>query len=467
MSTYDVRIWAIREYKSKASKSPSRGKARSTYRVRWEVAGREFGDSFQTRAMAESFRSKLVVAQREGVAFDQASGLPEPMARELNRRQAPTLFAHACAFADMKWARLAPKSRESIADGLTAVMMAVLPGEPGAPALTVLRRALRGWAFNVRRRREEQEPPAEWARTLAWIERHAPAVDVVNDVATARKVLDSLTVKLDGTPAAATTVARRRAVFYGLLQYGVELGHFDSSPLRRFTWQAPAVDEAVDKRVVVNHGQARALLAAVREVMPELEAFFGCMYYAALRPAEVIELRTTDLVAPRGDELGELILNASNPAVATGWTDEGKRNKRQLKHRSAKATRPVPCAPELWKLLQSHIDTFGTAPDGRLFRGARGGPVPDSVYSRVWERARELALTPAEVASPLAGRPYDLRHAAVSTWLNAGIDSTQVAEWAGHSVNVLLRVYAKCVVGRDKAARRRLTAAFSGIDGDG
>jgi len=35
------------------------------------------------------------------------------------------------------------------------------------------------------------------------------------------------------------------------------------------------------------------------------------------------------------------------------------------------------------------------------------------------------------VASPLAGRPYDLRHAAVSLWLNAGVPATEVAERAG------------------------------------
>jgi hypothetical protein len=48
-------------------------------------------------------------------------------------------------------------------------------------------------------------------------------------------------------------------------------------------------------------------------------------------------------------------------------------------------------------------------------------------------RAREDALTAEKVASPLARRPYDLRYAAVSTWLNAGVPSAQVAEWAGHS----------------------------------
>ncbi len=36
------------------------------------------------------------------------------------------------------------------------------------------------------------------------------------------------------------------------------------------------------------------------------------------------------------------------------------------------------------------------------------------------EDARRRTLTTGEVASPLAGTPYDLRHAAVSTWLNAG-----------------------------------------------
>lgn len=78
------------------------------------------------------------------------------------------------------------------------------------------------------------------------------------------------------------------------------------------------------------------------------------------------------------------------------------------------------------------------------------------MYQRIWGRARKAALTPAEVASPLGRRPYDLRHAALSTWLNAGVPATQVAEWAGNSVHVLLRVYAKCIVRQDDAARRRI-----------
>ena len=65
-----------------------------------------------------------------------------------------------------------------------------------------------------------------------------------------------------------------------------------------------------------------------------------------------------------------------------------------------------------------------------------------------------MARTAAEQASPLARRPYDLRHACLSTWLSGGVYPTQVAEWAGHGVDVLLRIYAKCIVGQDELAKR-------------
>jgi len=50
--------------------------------------------------------------------------------------------------------------------------------------------------------------------------------------------------------------------------------------------------------------------------------------------------------------------------------------------------------------------------------------------------------------------------ARVTGWLNAGVDPAQVAAWAGHSVTVLMRVYVRCIVGRDDIARKRIEAAF-------
>jgi hypothetical protein len=110
----------------------------------------------------------------------------------------------------------------------------------------------------------------------------------------------------------------------------------------------------------------------------------------------------------------------------------------------------VPTHPELTRLLRNHLAKFATASDGRLVDGVRGGELPTITYRRAWIKARQTALSAAEQASPLARRPYDLRHACLSTWLNGGVYPAQVAEWAGHGVDVLLRIHAKCVVGQDE-----------------
>lgn len=84
----------------------------------------------------------------------------------------------------------------------------------------------------------------------------------------------------------------------------------------------------------------------------------------------------------------------------------------------------------------------------------------DRAYLKIFHKACAAAFTPSESASLLARRPYDLRRAAVSTWLNAGVPAPQVAEWAGHSVDVLLRVYAKCISGQQDETKRRIEEAI-------
>jgi integrase len=76
-------------------------------------------------------------------------------------------------------------------------------------------------------------------------------------------------------------------------------------------------------------------------------------------------------------------------------------------------------------------------------------------------------FTPAQQASPLARRPYDLRHAAVSMWLNSGVPATEVARRAGHSVAVLLKVYAHCIDGQADTANTRIDGALDDADDSG
>ena len=165
--------------------------------------------------------------------------------------------------------------------------------------------------------------------------------------------------------------------------------------------------------------------------------------------------------APGGLGPDEDSLSKTTPEVGKRYTDSrALHDSKGLKHRPDDEVRPVPIPPELVTLLRWHLGEFGTAADGRLFRQPNGRIVGSSTYSQVWQAAREVVFTTAQVASPLAGRPYDLRHAAVSLWLNAGVPAPTVARRAGHSVEVLLRVYANCIDGDEEMANQRISSAL-------
>jgi hypothetical protein len=100
-------------------------------------------------------------------------------------------------------------------------------------------------------------------------------------------------------------------------------------------WKVPRTVISVDRRVVVNRTQTRALLdaVAVQEPSgPRLVAFLGAMYFGALRPDEASTLRKTNLALP-ATGWGELLLEFSTPEVGASWTDSGRRREeRQLEH---------------------------------------------------------------------------------------------------------------------------------------
>ena len=138
----------------------------------------------------------------------------------------------------------------------------------------------------------------------------------------ARAVLDAISVRQDGTAAGATTIARKRSVFANVLGYAIELEELTANPLDRLKWKPPKVSEVVDRRVVVNPRQARALLIAVTYVGQQrrgphargqrLMALYACMYFAALRPAEAVALRRQDCHLPR---TGWAVTAGSQPAL--------------------------------------------------------------------------------------------------------------------------------------------------------
>jgi integrase len=453
MDSYDVRFWDIKKLGNGST---------ARFRVRWAVDGREHCKSFKARPLADGFLDGLKDAVRDRRPFNPRTGLPDA---ETIEEEMITWYEHARAYAEAKWPNLAPVSRRSVAEALVTVTIALTTKEPGAPEPRVLRQALFGWAFNPATR--DTDPPPEIVAALDWAERASLPVAGLEDTATVRLALAACACNLNGKPAAGSTQRRKRSVFYNALGYAVEQGHLPVNPVDRIQWTTPAVAQTVDRRVVVGPAQARNLLAAVRGLSgrgEHREAFYGCLYFAALRPSEAVMLRESDLHLP-GKGWGRIVLAASASRAGTAWTDHGTaRQERGLKHRADHETRTIPIPPELVKLLRAHIKRYGTTSDGRIFQTGRGGILQDSAYGAVWTEARKQALTPAQCRSPLGRRPYDLRHAAVSLWLNSGVPATEVARRAGHGVAVLLKIYAHCIDGQADAANKRITDALGTQD---
>ena len=455
-TTYNVRVYKTDVYK---------GVKVTTYKVRWKVGPRVWREPFRTGAQADSFRSSLLTAARNGEAFSVTTGRPVSWQRD---ETSVSWYAFVLDYTAAKWPYVSPNHRRGIAEALTDATEALLTSDDGPYSPGMLRQALRTWAFSARLR-SSGEPPCEIAPVLAWLESNTVMLTQLaqgggHGAAIVRRLLDRISRKQDGTLAAANTANRKRMVIGNALEYACETGVLPINPLKRIKWRKPRTLKTVDPRVVINADQAMRLLQAVGtqgERGKRLVAFFACMYYAALRPEEVIDLRRTHLTRLPDNGWGEMRLTHSEPRSGTLWTDSGRsRERRELKHRAAGETRSVPIHPNLAGLLRDHLSTFPTGRGGRIFVGPRGGTVAEWVYLDVFHKAREAAFTRHEASSPLALTPYALRHAAVSTWLNAGVAPPQVAEWAGHSVDVLLRVYAKCVAGQQDEAKRRIEEAM-------
>ncbi|MFC4004883.1 tyrosine-type recombinase/integrase [Prauserella oleivorans] len=463
--SYKVRVWQISPRRNKTGKVTS-------YSVRWKVESNEFFETIKNKTQADSFRSDLVSAQCRGEPFDTVSGLPTSMIRK--GHQDMSWFDFTCRYVDMKWPDLAATARQTVAEALIRVAPVFVPMSKNAPQPKELRSALRQWAYNPPMRRSG-EMPGDVLKTLEWCSRHTKKVQVVSDPETLRELQRAVTKRLDGKPFAPTVARKTRSVLWNLLDYAVEKELIEANPLRGVRWTAmPKGKRKIDKRAVPNPIQARTLIRMVGEVErsgPRLVAFFACMYYAALRPEEAAALNKRHLSLPdpvwNPDKQryvygwGELHLDEATPHVGARWTDGGApRDRRQLKSRAAGEGRSVPCPPELTEHLWHHINKYGYGLDGRIFQGEKGGELPMITYTRVWREARRRALTAEAHTTPLARRPYDLRHAAVSTWLTGGVDPTTVAEWAGHSLTVLMEIYAACLYGQDVIARQRVQAAL-------
>ncbi|MFI7691628.1 tyrosine-type recombinase/integrase [Nonomuraea sp. NPDC049655] len=455
--TYDVRIRSIEKRKNAQG-------AIISYRLSWNVDGEVWKETFKTAAQADAFRSELMTAARRGEPFSISTGRPASWQRKIEQPEPMRWYAFTLRYAEAKWPYASPNHRRGIAEALTDATEALLT-DVHPFSREAVRAALR-WSYS-NRVRDTTEPLPEYVDVVRWLESHTKPLVALTEhgsgAVLTRHVLARISQTKQGNPAAANTSNRKRMVLNNAMEYAQEIGELSSNPLKAVKWAKQRTPTTVDPRVVINISQARRFLEAVENHSgrgKRMKAFFGCMYFAALRPEEVVDLREEHLVSLPVDDWGEMRLTNAEPRSGSRWTNSGKvRERRELKHRAVGETRRVPIHPELSNMLIEHLKEFGAGPGGRVFIGPRGGLMTDRAYLKVFHEARAQGFTPSEAKSPLMEVPYALRHAAVSTWLNAGVPAPQVAEWAGHSVDVLLRVYAKCIYGQQDEAMRRIFKA--------
>jgi len=402
-------------------------KEQRRYVVRWRVDGRDCKRRLKTKAEADRFRSQLLAAVAEGVRFDYAAGLPVSWQTDTT-----TWWSWSCEWLALKWPRWAGSSRRSGVETLVAFTPHLLvPRAPAPPP--GLPQWLREVGYNVG---TERMPSPQ----SAWLDRWSLPLEAIEPVALER-ALTAATTRADGRSNVASVVKRRRDLINTVLRAAVRRRLLGSNPMERVEWSAPRSSSQIDVSVLPTMADIDDLVAAIASLRSDgarYAAFFATLAYAGLRPSEAAALRVNDLELPESG-WGMARLRAATPAPGTRYTDDGgTRQTKALKHRADSAVRSVPLAPPLVGLLRQHLSGWPSA--DLVFTNGAGRSVTPENYGKVWNRVKPTVWPERHVAAGAV--PYDLRHTAATVMLRAGVPLAEVARRLGHSIDVLLRVYA-------------------------
>lgn len=394
---------------------------------RWRVDGRDCKRRLKTKAEADRFRSQLLAAVAEGVRFDYATGLPVSW-----RTDTTTWWSWSCEWLTLKWPRWAGSSRRSGVETLVAFTPHLLvPRAPAPPP--GLAQWLREVGYNIGVERVV-------GPESAWLDRWSIPLATIEPMPLER-ALSAATTKADGRSNVASVVKRRRDLINAVLRAAVRRRLLDSNPMERVEWRIPRQSSQVDVSVLPTMADVDELVAAVSSLRSEgarYAAFFAIIAYAGLRPSEAAALRVSDIQLP-ATGWGMARLRAATPAPGRRYTDDGgTRQTKALKHRADNVVRSVPLAPPLVELLRLHIVRWPTST--LVFTNGAGRSVTPENYGKVWNRIKPLVWPEEHVAAHAV--PYDLRHTAATLMLSAGVPLVEVARRLGHSVDILLRVYA-------------------------
>lgn len=241
------------------------------------------------RELADVFGAELVRSVRDCAAREQdrvVTGCGSARGRAVG----VSWYAFALEYLDMRWPKIAAKTRSETNEALCAITQAMLRDVRGRPSDELLRRTLRDWAFVVPRP-EPRSMPTDVRLALRWVAGASRPLTDMLDPAVMRAVLEVLRLKQDGTVAAAETQRHKRMTLVNAVGYAIEQRQLPADPLASIKWRIVQTVKQVDPRVVANPAQARSLLCAVSYVGSyerargrRLVGLFGGMYYAGCGP---------------------------------------------------------------------------------------------------------------------------------------------------------------------------------------
>lgn len=190
-----------------------------------------------------------------------------------------------------------------------------------------------------------------------------------------------------------------------------DIGYLGKNPI--LTFRMPKPPQSDEEVVVIPRSEVSLLLAAftARQNKYNWAAYAEFMLQTAMRTGEVRAMKWEDIKDNR-------VLIHSNYTLTHGLKNSTKTNKKRNVPLNSKALNLLNSLP------QNNEYVF---PYNRY-----------AFMSFFYDRAKELKQ--ADLITHRY-RPYDLRHTAISRWLEEDIPVAQAARWAGNSSEVIWKHY--------------------------
>lgn len=413
------------------------GAGKNPWLVRWSIAGRQRSKSFRTKTEAERYRSYLQHAKTIGEPFDEVAG--EPMSWLPAASDTP-IHLWARRWLDEQWSEWQPRTRTSAVEALARFVPLVVapPATPPPPGmrhhLTV---TLRSGAATGAGDLECETWLDRWCLQLGQLNRQILA-----------DVEHHLSLRDSGDALSATMANRLRTIARSCIRRAVDLeilavDPWPPTPRGRSRRKAVRTKGQVDVRLLPDPATMERAIAAIASHQPGSRTYqlmTAVAYYAGLRPSEVVMLRRRCLYLPATGWGRIDVVEADVSFDEPGEPKTGPRS--------------VPIPPMLVEVLLNWIEAGSYANDDLIFRTSTGHRPSGSNWNRAWQRAlRQVGHGPLRV--------YDCRHAAATTWLQAGAPLGEVARRLGHSVETLVSTYVGALVGDESVANSKIESALS------